>query len=66
MKLVFAALLFVLIAAPPAPIIQLSEAILTIKLNADSPVGEYKVKAKVHDINADNSFELETEFNFEK
>lgn len=52
--------------APPAPIIQLSRAILAFKLSEDDPEGEYKVKAKVDDLNADNSFELETKFQLKK
>jgi hypothetical protein len=52
--------------APPAPNIQLSKAILTFRLESDDPAGEYKVKAKVHDLNADISFDLETKFSLEK
>jgi hypothetical protein len=52
--------------APPAPNIQMSRAILAFKLEKADPVGEYKVKAKVHDLNADISFELETKFRLEK
>jgi hypothetical protein len=48
--------------APPAPNIQLGRAILAFRLGKDDPVGEYKVKAKVSDLNADISFELETKF----
>ena len=48
--------------APPAPIIQLSTAILGIRMEKDDPAGEYVVKAKVSDLNADISFELETRF----
>jgi hypothetical protein len=52
--------------APPQPIIQLGRALLTFRLDKDAPAGEYKVKAKVHDLNADISFELETKFSVEK
>ena len=52
--------------APPAPFIQLSRALLTFRLDKDSPAGEYTVKATVHDLNADISFELETKFSREK
>ena len=48
--------------APPAPNIQLSRAILALRMERADPDGEYKVKAKVHDLNADISFELETKF----
>jgi len=45
---------------PPAPNIQLGRAILGFRLEKDDPAGEYKIKAKVSDLNADISFELET------
>lgn len=45
---------------PPAPNIQLSRAILAIRFEKNDPVGEYKIKAKVSDLNAAVSFELET------
>lgn len=48
--------------APPAPNIQLGRAILAFRLGKGDPAGEYKVKAKVSDLNADISFELETTF----
>ena len=48
--------------APPAPNIQLGRAILAFRLGKGDPTGEYKVKAKVSDLNADISFELETKF----
>ena len=48
--------------APPAPNIQLGKAILAFGLGDDEPDGEYKVKAKVSDRNANISFELETKF----
>lgn len=48
--------------APPAPIIQLSSAILAIRLEPEDPAGEYVVKAKVSDLNAKISFELQTKF----
>lgn len=46
--------------APPEPNTQLSRAILAIRLEKNDPVGEYKIKAKVSDLNASISFELET------
>ena len=46
--------------APPAPNTQLGEAILGFRMKKDDPAGEYKIKAKVSDLNADISFELET------
>ena len=48
--------------APPAPIIQLSRAILSFRMEKNDPAGEYRVKAKVSDLIADVSFELETKF----
>jgi hypothetical protein len=36
--------------APPAPIIQLSRAILSFGLEKKDPPGQYKVKAKVRDL----------------
>lgn len=48
--------------APSAPDIQLGRAILAFRLGKGEPTGEYKVKAKVSDLNADISFELETKF----
>ena len=52
--------------APPAPNIQLGKAILAFRIGKDKPLGEYKVKAKVSDLNAGISFELETKFRLEK
>lgn len=46
--------------APAAPNTQLSRAILGIRMEKNDPAGEYKVKAKVSDLNANISFELET------
>jgi hypothetical protein len=46
--------------APPSPNAQLGEAILGIRMEKDDPPGEYKIKAKVSDLNAAISFELET------
>jgi len=46
--------------APPALNTQLSRAILGIRLENTDPSGEYKIKAKVSDLNANISFELET------
>ena len=48
--------------APPPPIIQLGRAILAFRLGKKDSSGEYKVKAKVSDLNANISFELETYF----
>jgi hypothetical protein len=48
--------------APPPPIIQLSRAILGFRMEKNDPAGEYRVKAKVSDLNAEVSFELETTF----
>jgi hypothetical protein len=48
--------------APPAQNIQLSSAILAFRLEKNDPPGEYKVKAKLSDLNADVSIELETKF----
>lgn len=52
--------------APPPPVIQLGRAILVLKMRKDDPAGEYKVKAKVRDLNADIAFELETRFSLAK
>lgn len=49
-------------AAPPAGIIQLSRAILGMRMEPNDPDGDYKVKAKVTDLNAQISLELETKF----
>jgi hypothetical protein len=51
---------------PPAPNIQLSRAILALRMQKNDSPGEYKVKAKVADLNADISFELETKFRLAK
>lgn len=48
--------------APPAQNIQLSRAILGIRIESKDPAGEYKVRAKVSDLNAGVTFELETKF----
>ena len=48
--------------APPAPNIQLSRGILAIRMQPKDPTGEYKVRAKVSDLNAGITFELETKF----
>jgi hypothetical protein len=52
--------------APPRPNIQLGKAILAFKLEKADHAGEYKVKAKVRDLNAEISFELETKFRLAK
>jgi hypothetical protein len=46
--------------APGPQIIQLGEAILAIRFEKDDPAGEYKIKAKVSDLNANITFDLET------
>jgi hypothetical protein len=46
--------------APAPEIIQLGEAILALRFEKEDPAGEYKIKAKVTDLNAAISFELET------
>jgi hypothetical protein len=48
--------------APPAQNIQLSRAILGIRMEPNDPAGEYRVRAKVSDLNAGITFELETKF----
>jgi hypothetical protein len=48
--------------ASPAQNIQLSRAILGIRIEPKDPSGEYKVRAKVSDRNAGITFELETKF----
>lgn len=48
--------------APPAPNIQLGRAILAFRMESKDAAGEYKVKAKVSDLNAGITFELETKF----
>ena len=48
--------------APPAPIIQLGKAILAFKLGPNDGDGVYRVKARVSDLNANVTLELETEF----
>ncbi|HEX8248148.1 MAG TPA: hypothetical protein VF599_08260 [Pyrinomonadaceae bacterium] len=52
--------------APPPPNAQMGKAILAFRMAENKPAGEYKVKAKVSDLNADISFELETKFRLEK
>ncbi len=47
---------------PPGRNIQLSRAILGIRMEKKDPAGEYKVKAKVNDLNANVTVELETNF----
>lgn len=48
--------------APPARNIQMGRAILAFAMRPADPTGVYKVVAKVSDISADVSFELETKF----
>ena len=48
--------------APPGKNVQLSRAILAIRMEPADPAGEYKVRAKVSDLNAGITFELETKF----
>ena len=52
--------------APPAPNTQLGKAILALRFGKDEPIGEYKVKAKVSDLNANVSFEIETTFRLQE
>jgi len=47
--------------SPPTPNIQLGSAILAFSFAKNHPSGKYKIKAKVRDLNADISFELENE-----
>jgi len=51
---------------PPSTNIQLSKAILGLHFGNDEPAGQYKVIAKVSDLNANISFELETKFRLQK
>lgn len=48
--------------APPIEIIQLSRAILGFRIEPGDPAGEYTVKARVSDLNARISFDLEAKF----
>ena len=52
--------------APPTPNIQLGQAILAIRFEKTDPAGEYKVKARVHDLNAAISIDLETKIQLKK
>ena len=52
--------------APPAQNIQLGEAILAVRFEKSDPLGEYKVKARVRDLNADISIDLETKIQLKK
>ncbi|MDH3378858.1 MAG: hypothetical protein OEQ39_18180 [Gammaproteobacteria bacterium] len=52
--------------APPAPNIQLGKAILALRFGKDEPAGEYKIKAKVSDFNAEITFELEATFRLQE
>jgi hypothetical protein len=47
---------------PPAKVTQLGQAVLGFRTAKTLPVGEYKVTAKIYDLNADVSFELRTQF----
>lgn len=47
--------------APPKPNIQLGRAILAFTFRKGQPSGKYKIMAKVRDMNADISFDLETQ-----
>ena len=51
--------------APPKANTHLGKAIIKLEMLKTNPMGEYKVKAKVYDKNADISFELETQFTLE-
>lgn len=42
-----------------------SVVILGIRMEKNDPAGDYKIKAKVSDLNADISFELETKIRLE-
>lgn len=46
--------------APPKPNTQLGQAFLGIRMTDVDPPGEYKIKARVSDVNAGIAFELET------
>jgi hypothetical protein len=48
-------------AAPPKPNIQLGRAILAFPFQKGQPKGKYKIKAKVRDINANTTIDLETQ-----
>ncbi len=48
--------------APPKPNTHLGKAIIKLEMLKSNLIGEYRVKAKVYDKNADISFELETQF----
>jgi len=48
--------------APPKNYTQLGRAILVFKTARSLPTGQYKVKARVSDLNAKTSFDLETKF----
>lgn len=48
--------------APPTANTQLSSAILGFRIETNDPSGEYTVKARVSDLNARISFDLETKF----
>jgi hypothetical protein len=45
----------------PAPNLQLSRGSLEFRIGKDEPSGKYKVEARVSDLNANLSFELEME-----
>jgi hypothetical protein len=48
--------------APPVQNSQLGKAVLALRLSDDAPAGDYLVKAKVSDLNAKISFEVQTKF----
>jgi hypothetical protein len=48
--------------APPSPNIQMGKAILGFRIQKNDSKGQYKVKAKVYDLNANISFDLEIGF----
>lgn len=52
--------------APPKPNTHLGKAVIKLEMLNSNLGGEYKVKAKVYDKNANVSFELETQFTLEK
>ncbi len=51
--------------APPKPNTHLGKAVIKLEMLKSNLIGEYKVKAKVYDKNADISFELKTQFTLE-
>lgn len=52
--------------APPKPNTQLGRSMLKFEMRTTNSTGDYKIKAKIYDKNADLSFELETQFTLAK